>query len=169
MVSHGTAPDSDQTNTPDPPVAVNVCEKGEPAVAAGNGEVFAMTSAGLTGSVNDPLRMAPASSVTVTVNETGPAAGGIPVKTPAGLRLNQAGRPVADHAKPVPPTALAVNAFEYGEPTVAVGNGEVVVIVIIGGGGGGGPPFGNGRGMGTVRIGPRPAIKDGGPGAAPGS
>jgi len=51
----------------------------------------------------------PALSVTVIVKLTVPSAGGVPVKTPPLLRLKNAGKPAADHAKtPLPPVAAIV-------------------------------------------------------------
>jgi len=100
-------PTADQVYTPEPPVAANVCEYADPAVAAGNGEVVAITNAALTGRVNEPLRE-PAASATVTVKETLPAAGGVPAKTPAALMVSHAGRPVADQVKGAAPIALNV-------------------------------------------------------------
>jgi hypothetical protein len=67
-------------------------------VAAGSGEVVVMVSAGFTGSVKGPVLTPPTLSVTLTLKVTGPDVGGIPVRTPAALRVSQPGRPDADHA-----------------------------------------------------------------------
>jgi hypothetical protein len=67
---------------------------------------------------------------TVTVKLDGPAVVGVPLKTPAVLRLSPAGGlpAVTDQIKGgVPP--VAVNVWLYAVPTVPAGSGLAVVIV----------------------------------------
>ena len=126
-VSQLGKPVADHVYTPLPPVAANVMEKAAPAVAAGNGEAVAMAKGGLTDNVNAALWVAPALSVAVAVKAKLPVTGGVPAKTPAGLRVNQAGRPVADQLyTAVPPVAASVS--EKATPVVAEGSAEAVAI-----------------------------------------
>ena len=69
-----------------------------PIIAGGcKGEVVVIDSVAFTGSAKGALVVAFAESVTFTLNVTDPAAGGVPVSTPAELMASQAGKPVADH------------------------------------------------------------------------
>ncbi len=54
-----------------------------------------MVSAAFTGSVKLCVRVLVCESVTVTLKVTGPAVGGVPVKSPDELSVNQAGALVA--------------------------------------------------------------------------
>jgi hypothetical protein len=90
-------PVADHVYMPEPPDAVNVSMYGICTVAGGSGEVLAMVSVASTGKVNIMLALFCAVSVTVTLKVTGPAAGGVPLSTPAVLRLNPVGRRVAVH------------------------------------------------------------------------
>jgi hypothetical protein len=69
-------------------------------------------------------------SVTFNVKLTGPAAGGVPLNTPALVMLSQAGKvePLSEKVRvPVPPVAAIV--WEYSRDTVQDGSGEDVVMV----------------------------------------
>ena len=68
-----------------------------------------------------------AESVTVTVNVKVPVTGGVPVREPPALRLNQVGIPEAVHVYGLVPP-VAANWSVYNKPTVAAGSGELVVI-----------------------------------------
>ena len=132
-VSHEGSPVAVQPYVPVPPVAVNCSEYGEPAVAAGSGDVVVMASVvlpGFTGSVKRVLAWLAAVSVTVTVKLTEPTVGGVPVNNPAALSVSHEGSPVAVQLYvPVPPVAMSCS--EYGVANVAAGRGDVVVIVSV--------------------------------------
>jgi hypothetical protein len=65
-------------------------------VAAGSGDVLPIVSVASTGSVKSMLATLLDESLTIAVKVTGPAAVGVPLRAPAGLRLSQLGSPVAD-------------------------------------------------------------------------
>jgi hypothetical protein len=79
--------------------------------------------------VNPLLEVAPRLSVTATVNTYGPAAGGVPLSTPANESPSQAGRVApasVNWRAPVPPVAARIAV--YGRPTVHGASGDAVVI-----------------------------------------
>jgi hypothetical protein len=80
-------------------------------VAAGKGEVLLIVNVAFTGSVKLPVAVLEDESVTVTekVAEVVPA-GGVPVRNPAAVNINQDGNPVADHVyPPLPPLAVKLS------------------------------------------------------------
>lgn len=94
-VSQLGRPVADQIYPPVPPDAVNVLEYSTPMVAGLSGEVLLIVRTLFTGSVNICIVVLDAESLTVTVNVTGPALGGVPLSPPLLARFSQEGRPVA--------------------------------------------------------------------------
>jgi hypothetical protein len=93
-------------------------------VPAAKGEVLPIDNAEFTGSVKFMVVEWLDVSVTVTTKLSEPALGGVPCSKPAAVRVSQPGR--LDEVQlygAVPPDAA--NCWEYGEPTVPVGRGEV--------------------------------------------
>jgi hypothetical protein len=103
-----------------------------PTVPAGRGEVLSIASdGGLIESVNALFVVALVLSDTWTVKLKVPAFVGVPLNTPAVLKLVPPGNApeMTDQLKgPVPFVTMNVN--EYGLPTVPLGNGEVEVMAI---------------------------------------
>jgi hypothetical protein len=97
-------------------------------VAGLNAEGVVMASDAYAVRVNSPLAVCSDESVTVTVNETGPAAGGVPLRKPAGVSESHAGSPLANHTcPPLPPDAVKFD--EYAVPTVAGASVDRLLIV----------------------------------------
>jgi hypothetical protein len=69
----------------------------DPTVAGGNVVEPPITSVESTGKVRSLDAVWLEESVTVAANVTGPGVDGVPLRTPAELNVNPAGRPVADH------------------------------------------------------------------------
>jgi hypothetical protein len=81
---------SDQVNGDVPPDSVSVCEYATETSPAGNDAVVTDGAAAMT-RVNDLVEVAPTLSVTFTVNVEEPAVVGVPLSTPAELKVNPAG------------------------------------------------------------------------------
>jgi hypothetical protein len=101
---------TDHTYGGTPPVPASVWLYATPMVPLFNGEFVVITSgAAFTGSVKGPVAVVPLLSLTVTLKFTGPGPGGVPIKAPAEVKVNQLGKPVADQVyPPAPPTAANV-------------------------------------------------------------
>jgi hypothetical protein len=110
------------------PVAVNWYEYATPVVPPGSGLVLVMVGA-TPGTVSEKFvgPALPATLVAVIAMVEIAMAFGVPVSIPPGLKLAQAGSPVADQVMGAVPFAAMLN--EYGTPSAPFGSGEVEVIV----------------------------------------
>jgi len=113
-----------------PPDAATVTEYATPFTASGNGEAVVIFGAGALTTIDRALdEVCEALSVTWTVKLLVPDAAGVPLITPAVVKVKPAGSAPAatDHVcGGVPPVAAKV--WEYDVPTVAAGKGATVVI-----------------------------------------
>ena len=122
----------DHVNGDVPPDSVSVCEY-ETVRSPPSSDAVVIDSAALIVTDMVLVGAAPAASVTLTVKLNVPAAVGVPLKTPAELKLKPPGTDpeLTDHVSvPVPPVVAKV--CEYTTPTSPTGSGEDVVIASAG-------------------------------------
>ena len=99
-----------------------------PTVEAGSDDVVICKGAGRTWIESTVVALTPALSATLTVKADVPAAEGVPLIVPVGLRLSPPGREpeLSDHVYGGdPPNAM--RTCEYGVPTVPPGSADVMI------------------------------------------
>ena len=127
VIPVGSDPDwMENVAAPVPPLTARVCVYAAPTSKLGSVFVV-MSSAGLIVTDSTLVALAPAASVAVTVNVGAPAAAGVPLITPAVLKVNPPGNEPAVTAQltgDVPP--VEASGAEYAAPAVPA---DSVVVV----------------------------------------